>query len=157
MTGFSSLAVAGEAQSSLRLVGEASVKGPKWARMPLLTIAMLGLQIVWSMEMAWGKLQSNGVILRDSHMGKISASPYLHDELGVKKSMVAMVFLAGPISGLVVQPFIGILADRSTSRFGRRKPYIIGGGLICIFGVFLLGFTRFFSGIVTVNGSTAVS
>lgn len=84
------------------------------------------------------------------------ASPYLHDELGVKKSLVAIVFLAGPISGLVVQPFIGVLADRSTSRYGRRRPFIIGGGLICVLGVFILGFTRFLSGWFTTDGSGAV-
>lgn len=70
---------------------------------------------------------------------------------------MATIFLAGPISGLVVQPFIGVLADRSTSRFGRRRPYIVGGGLVCVIGVMLLGFTRFFSGWVTSDGSAAVS
>lgn len=38
-----------------RWSGTARVKGPACARMPLLTIGMLGLQIVWSVEMGYGE------------------------------------------------------------------------------------------------------
>ncbi len=86
-----------------------------------------------------------------------AASPYLHDELGVKKSLVAVVFLAGPISGLVVQPLIGVLADHSTSRFGRRRPYIAIGGLICVCGILTMGFTRNIASVFTKLGTSAVS
>ena len=34
--------------------GRARVRGPRWAQLPLLTVGMLGLQIVWSVEMAYG-------------------------------------------------------------------------------------------------------
>jgi hypothetical protein len=87
-----------------------------------------------------------------------------------------MVFLAGPLSGLIVQPLVGersftfcfanthlshrrisgFLADNSKSRFGRRRPYMIGGSLLCAFSLLLLGYTRFFSSIFTSPGSAAV-
>lgn len=55
MTGFSALPGASSANSGGSWSGVARVKGPPWARMPLLTIGMLGLQIVWSVEMGYGK------------------------------------------------------------------------------------------------------
>lgn len=35
-------------------VGTPGVKGPSWAKLPLLTVGMLGTQVVWSIEMAYG-------------------------------------------------------------------------------------------------------
>ncbi|CAE6481249.1 unnamed protein product [Rhizoctonia solani] len=107
--------------------GHARVRGPKWAQLPFLTVGMLGLQIVWSVEMAY-------------------ASPYLLS-LGLKKSHMALVFIAGPLSGLIMQPLIGVLADHSTSSLGRRRPYMLAASLVSIGGLILLGFTREFSGI----------
>lgn len=51
----------------------------------------------------------------------------------------------------------GVLADSSRSRFGRRRPYMLGGALITVFGLLLLGFTRPFASIFTTAYSTAVS
>ena len=55
---------------------------------------------------------------------------------------MAVVFVAGPLSGLIMQPLIGVLADNSTSRFGRRRPYMLAGTVICAAAMLLLGFTR---------------
>lgn len=55
MTGFSaSFGNAENADDGLEWAGSAGVKGPSWARLPLLTVGMLGLQIVWSVEMGYG-------------------------------------------------------------------------------------------------------
>ncbi|CAE6467013.1 unnamed protein product [Rhizoctonia solani] len=116
----------GESRGSV-WAGRARVRGPRWAQLPFLTIGMLGLQIVWSVEMAY-------------------ASPYLLS-LGLKKSHMALVFVAGPLSGLIMQPLIGVLADHSTSSLGRRRPYMLAASLVSIGGLILLGFTREFSGI----------
>ncbi|EJD35081.1 MFS general substrate transporter [Auricularia subglabra TFB-10046 SS5] len=109
--------------------GVARVLGPNWAKMPLSTIGLIGLQIVWSVEMS-------------------NAPAYLLT-LGMSRAGMSIVFLAGPLSGLIVQPIVGAMADASTSRFGRRRPYIMGGAIICGFAMLLLGFTRQFAGIVT--------
>jgi solute carrier family 45 protein 1/2/4 len=69
---------------------------------------------------------------------------------------MAMVFLAGPLSGLIVQPLVGVLADKSKSRFGRRRPYMIGGALLCVFAMLLLGYTRNVASLFTRLGSSAV-
>jgi solute carrier family 45 protein 1/2/4 len=92
-----------------------------------------------------------------------AASPYLLS-LGLKKSHMALVFVAGPLSGLIMQPLIGkqnlyegftllqylsegVLADHSTSSLGRRRPYMLAASMVSIGGLLLLGFTREFSGI----------
>lgn len=40
---------------AVQWVGKAGVRGPRWARMPLLTAGMLGIQLVWSVEMGYGE------------------------------------------------------------------------------------------------------
>lgn len=75
----------------------------------LLTLSIGGLQIVWSVEI------SNG-------------SPYLLS-LGMSKALVAFVWVAGPVTGVIVQPYIGLRSDRCRISWGRRKPFMIGGAL----------------------------
>jgi solute carrier family 45 protein 1/2/4 len=55
---------------------------------------------------------------------------------------MSLVFMAGPLSGLIVQPLIGIFADRSKSRWGRRRPFMIAGISICGFAMMLLGWAK---------------
>jgi hypothetical protein len=43
----------------------------------------------------------------------------------------------------------GVLADNCTSKFGRRRPYMMVGTIICVFAMILLGFTRWFASIFT--------
>ena len=50
----------------------------------------------------------------------------------------------------------GVLADNSTSRFGRRRPYMLLGTLICMLAMLLLGFTRPVASIFTGWSNNAV-
>lgn len=129
MTGGFSLPLAEQGHSSQKFQGSARILGPKWFHLPTLTIGMLGVQIFWSVEMGY-------------------ASPYLLS-LGLSKSSMSLVFLAGPLSGLIMQPLIGVLADNSTSRFGRRRPYMLFGTVICVFAMLLLGYTRGIAAVFT--------
>lgn len=45
------------------------------------------------------------------------------------------VWVAGPVSGLIVAPVVGSLSDNCTSRFGRRRPFIVAGLVATIFGM----------------------
>lgn len=128
-----------ESQHAVQWIGSPSVRGPRWARMPLLTVGMLGIQCVWSIEMGYGAYQQPTVYELDQ--ADHTASPYLL-ELGLSKSWMSLVFMAGPLSGLIVQPLIGVWADRSKSRLGRRRPFMIAGVAICAFGIMLLGWAR---------------
>jgi solute carrier family 45, member 1/2/4 len=53
-----------------------------------------------------------------------------------------MVWIAGPLSGLIVQPIIGVIADESKSKWGRRRPIIMAASAIVSLSLLVLGFTK---------------
>jgi solute carrier family 45, member 1/2/4 len=67
-------------------------------------------------------------------------TPYLL-HLGLTKSKTSLVWIAGPLSGLIMQPVVGAISDRSTSKYGRRRPFMIGGSVLVGVGLLLLGWT----------------
>ena len=67
-------------------------------------------------------------------------TPYLL-QLGLSKSHMSMVWIAGPLSGLIVQPIVGAIADNSKSRWGRRRPFMIGGSVVVVLCLLTLGYT----------------
>lgn len=52
--------------------------------------------------------------------------------LGLSKSAISLVWLAGPISGAVLQPYFCLRSDECQSKWGRRKPFIVGGSVAII-------------------------
>ena len=91
-------------------------------RLVLLTFSLIGLQFTWSIEMSY-------------------FTPYLL-ELGLAKSQTALVWLAPPLSGMIVQPIIGTLSDSSTFEWGRRRPYMFTGSCIVAICLLTLGWAR---------------
>lgn len=85
-----------------------------------------------------------------------AASPYLLS-LGLSKSMMSIVFVAGPLSGLIVQPVVGVLSDGCKSRLGRRRPYMIGGCIVSSLAVLLLGWAAEVAAVFATTGGAAVS
>ncbi|EEB97383.1 hypothetical protein MPER_03308 [Moniliophthora perniciosa FA553] len=126
-------AISGSGIGRGKFAGISFIRGPKCLHLPSLTIGLLGVQIFWSIEMSY-------------------ASPYLVS-LGLSKSAMAMVFVAGPLSGLVMQPLIGVLADNSTSKWGRRRPYMLLGTAVCVVAMLLLGWTKVVSGWFSANNT----
>ncbi|MFA6232141.1 MAG: MFS transporter [Rhodanobacter sp.] len=55
----------------------------------------------------------------------------IYKYLGAHDANLPYLWLAGPITGLLVQPLIGAMSDRTDSRWGRRTPYFLIGALIC--------------------------
>jgi maltose/moltooligosaccharide transporter len=71
-----------------------------------------------------------------------SAVNPIYDFLGASPDQIPLLNLAGPITGLLIQPVIGALSDKTWSpRFGRRKPYFFIGALFCSIGLFLYPFS----------------
>lgn len=61
-----------------------------------------------------------------------SAVTPIYDFLGAAPDQIPILHLAGPVTGLLVQPIIGALSDKTWSpRFGRRKPYFLIGAILC--------------------------
>ena len=73
-------------------------------------LGFFGLQFAWQMRLA--------------------LSGPVTEELGADPLIYGLISLAGPFSGMVVQPIIGALSDKTTSRFGRRRPYLLGGAIL---------------------------
>ena len=46
----------------------------------------------------------------------------IYQYLGADEASLPLLWLAGPVTGLLVQPVIGAMSDRTTSRHGRRTP-----------------------------------
>ncbi|KAK1413008.1 hypothetical protein QVD17_34694 [Tagetes erecta] len=74
-------------------------------------------------------------------------TPYVQ-ELGIPHVWSSIIWLCGPLSGFFVQPLAGHMSDRSTSKYGRRRPFIIGGCLLIIVSVLLIGFAADIGGLL---------
>lgn len=102
----------------------------------LLSLPIGGLQIVWSVEL------SNG-------------SPFLLS-LGMSKSVLAIVWLAGPMTGVLVQPYVGILSDNCRVSWGKRKPYMFAGAAGTVVSLLFLAWCReMISGILGIFGASS--
>ncbi|KAK1940604.1 Sucrose transport protein SUT5 [Phytophthora citrophthora] len=66
--------------------------------------------------------------------------PYLSTMLS--NSAVQATQFIGPIVGVIVGPSIGVFSDRTTSRFGRRRPYLVVAGILSIICWIAMGYTR---------------
>ena len=64
--------------------------------------------------------------------------------LGLSKSLTALVWVAAPLSGVIVQPLVGALSDRTRSPWGRRRPFILGGTIGVILAMLALAWVAEF-------------
>ncbi|KAI3623933.1 hypothetical protein CBS14141_003632 [Malassezia furfur] len=93
----------------------------RWWRFGTLTASMAGSQVIWSLEIAYG-------------------TPYLL-AIGLSKQATSLVWIAGPLSGLLMQPLIGSLSDASTSKYRRRK-YMVASALFVALSTCLIAFSE---------------
>jgi maltose/moltooligosaccharide transporter len=71
-----------------------------------------------------------------------SAVNPIYDFLGASPDEIPLLNLAGPVTGLIIQPIIGALSDKTWhSKFGRRKPYFFIGAMICSICLFFFPFS----------------
>ena len=61
------------------------------------------------------------------------------EDLGIGFAATGAVLLIARLSDILTDPLIGIWSDQSRSRFGRRKPFVLGGSVLAIIGLFALG------------------
>lgn len=90
---------------------------------------------IWNMNFGFFGIQfSFG--LQQSNMSAI------YKYLGADEASLPLLWLAGPVTGLVVQPIIGAMSDGTWSnRFGRRKPYFLIGALIASVALIFMPFS----------------
>ena len=62
----------------------------------------------------------------------------IYSYLGAEESKLPLLWLAGPMTGLIVQPIIGALSDKTITRWGRRVPYFLIGAIFCSLALFVM-------------------
>jgi len=102
-----------------------------WGQLFNFCIGFFGLQFAWQMR----------IILSGPLTESLGASPLLY----------GLIWLAGPVTGIVVQPIIGALSDGTFTKFGRRIPYLFFGALFGALGLILLPKSEFLSGLFGQN------
>src|SRR6266480_3448076 len=83
-----------------------------------MSFGFLGIQFGWGLQIA--------------NMSPIYK--YLHAD----ESSLPYLWLAGPITGLLIQPIIGSMSDRTWNRLGRRRPYFLTGAILASTALFLM-------------------
>ena len=62
----------------------------------------------------------------------------IYSYLGADEASLPILQLAGPMTGLLIQPIIGAMSDRTNSRWGRRTPYFVFGAILCTLGLLFM-------------------
>ncbi len=75
-----------------------------------MSFGFLGIQFGWGLQMA-----------------NMSA---IYEYLGARPDQIPILWLAAPLTGLLVQPIIGHASDHTWTRLGRRRPYFLAGALL---------------------------
>lgn len=82
-----------------------------------LCVGFIGIQFAWSMQIAF--------------------SSRVLEPLGANPFLFGLIWCAGPLTGIIIPPLIGALSDRTWTKIGRRRPFIIVGAVIAAIMLFL--------------------
>ncbi len=83
----------------------------------------LPVRAIWKMSFGFFGIQF-GFGLQNANMSAI------YQYLGASESQIPLLWLAAPVTGLIVQPIIGHYSDRTWTRLGRRRPYFLAGAIL---------------------------
>ena len=81
-----------------------------WLSLINMSVGFFGIQFGWGLQMA-----------------NMSA---IYQFLGANEADIPLLWLAAPVTGLLVQPVIGYYSDRTWTRLGRRRPYFLVGAIL---------------------------
>ena len=83
-----------------------------------MSFGFLGIQFGWGLQLA-----------------NMSA---IYERLGASPDDVPILWLAAPVTGLLVQPIVGALSDRTWGPLGRRRPYFLTGAILASIALFFM-------------------
>lgn len=83
-----------------------------------MNFGFLGIQFGWGLQLA-----------------NMSA---IYSKLGAEPDKIPILWLAGPITGFLVQPIIGAMSDRTWTKLGRRRPYFLVGAILASIALFIM-------------------
>src|SRR6185295_18670043 len=110
-----------------------STRRPEGTRkeQPVMSKPRLSFWQIWNMSFGFLGIQF-GWGLQLANMSGI------YTYLGAEPDKIPYLWLAGPVTGLLVQPIIGSMSDRTWNRLGRRRPYFLVGAILASVALFLM-------------------
>jgi maltose/moltooligosaccharide transporter len=78
---------------------------------------------IWNMSFGFPGIQL-GFALQNANVSR------LFETLGASVEEIPILWIAAPVTGLLVQPIVGYFSDRTWNRLGRRRPYFLGGAIL---------------------------
>ena len=91
----------------------------------------LGFWEIWNMSFGFLGIQF-GFALQNANVSRI------FETLGAKVGEIPVLWIAAPVTGLIIQPIIGHMSDNTWNRFGRRRPYFFTGALLASLALFIM-------------------
>jgi maltose/moltooligosaccharide transporter len=86
---------------------------------------------IWNMSFGFLGIQM-GFALQNSNMSRIFQT------LGANIDDIPILWVAAPLTGLIIQPIIGYFSDRTWTKLGRRKPYFLVGAILASAALFIM-------------------
>jgi maltose/moltooligosaccharide transporter len=86
---------------------------------------------IWNMSFGFLGIQF-GFALQNANVSRI------FETLGAKIDEIPVLWIAAPLTGLIVQPIVGYMSDRTWTRLGRRRPYFLVGAVLSTIALFLM-------------------
>ncbi|MFE3871553.1 MFS transporter [Flavobacterium sp. ZS1P70] len=86
---------------------------------------------IWNMSFGFLGIQM-GFALQNSNVSRIFQT------LGANIDDIPILWVAAPLTGLIIQPIIGYFSDRTWTKLGRRKPYFLAGAILASAALFIM-------------------
>ncbi|SHF44750.1 maltose/moltooligosaccharide transporter [Mariniphaga anaerophila] len=86
---------------------------------------------IWNMSFGFLGIQF-GFALQNANVSRI------FETLGAQVENIPILWIAAPVTGLVIQPIIGHMSDKTWNRFGRRRPYFLFGAILASLALILM-------------------
>lgn len=86
---------------------------------------------IWNMSFGFLGIQF-GFALQNANVSRI------FETLGAKVDAIPILWIAAPVTGLIIQPIIGHMSDKTWNRFGRRRPYFMVGAILASLALLLM-------------------
>jgi maltose/moltooligosaccharide transporter len=86
---------------------------------------------IWNMSFGFFGIQF-GFALQNANVSRI------FETLGAKIDEIPILWIAAPLTGLIVQPIVGYMSDRTWTRLGRRRPYFLIGTILSTIALFIM-------------------
>ena len=86
---------------------------------------------IWNMSFGFLGIQF-GFALQNANVSRI------FETLGASIDDIPILWIAAPVTGLIIQPIIGYMSDKTWTRLGRRRPYFLVGAILASLALFIM-------------------